>query len=201
MKNIYLGRRVCMADENKRKDIDSTTDDLAEAISFLHLFYKSIISNRLTKVNGYVRKVKVYPSLQLPPYQRKVKVYPSLPELPELERVRIIELPEHYIPTPFTEVRHVLDHEKYHRFHAGLRRWLDKFAESDAQYAELNNYEELFAKHGESAITDLYEEYFDSGLDIMDMIIDASTKIAELTKVVVEQYRQDKAVARLWKGM
>lgn len=189
-----------MANDNKRNSITSI-DDFTEVIEFLIQFYKSIISNRLTKVNGYVRKVKVYPSLQLPPYQRKVKIYPSLPELPELERVRIIELPEHYIPTPFTEVRHVLDHEKYHRFHSGLRRWLDKFAESDAQYAELNNYEELFAKHGESAITDLYEEYFDSGLDIMDMIIDASTKIAELTKVVVEQYRQDKAVARLWKGM
>jgi hypothetical protein len=189
-----------MADENKRKSITSI-DDFTEVIDFLNLTCNSIITNLLTKVNGFVRKVKVYPSLELPPYQRKVKVYPSLPDLPELERVRIIELPEHYIPTPFTEVRHVLDHEKYHRFHAGLRRWLDKFAESDAQYAELNNYEELFAKHGESAITDLYEKYFDSGLDIMDMIIDASSEIAELTKVVVEQYRQDKAVARLWKGM
>lgn len=194
-------RRCCMADENKRKDIDSTTDDLAEAISFLDLFYKSIISYRLTKVNGYVRKVKVYPSLQLPPYQRKVKVYSSLPELPELERVRIIELPEHYVPTPFTEVRHVLDHDTYYTFHAGLSRWMDKFAKRDPRYAELNNYEELFGAYGESAITDLYEKYFDTDLSLFDKIIDATTEIAELAQQIVEKYRRDKAIAAAWKGM
>lgn len=50
-----------MADESKRKDIDSTIDDLAEAISFLYSYYKSIISKRLNIVNGKLRKVKARP--------------------------------------------------------------------------------------------------------------------------------------------
>ena len=189
-----------MAKDNERNSITSI-DELTEVIEFLELFYKSIISYRLTKVNGYVRKVKVYPSLQLPPYQRKVKVYPSLPDLPELESVRIIELPEHYVPTPFTEVRHVLDHDTYYTFHAGVSRWMDKFAKRDPRYAELNNYEELFGKYGESAITDLYEKYFDADLSLFDKIIDATAEVAELAQVIVEKYRKDKAIEAAWKGM
>lgn len=189
-----------MANDNKRNSITSI-DELTEVIEFLELFYNSIISYRLTKVNGYVRKVKVYPSLQLPPYQRKVKVYPSLPELPELERVRIIELPEHYVPTPFTEVRHVLDHDTYYTFHAGLVRYMDASVKRDPRFAELNNFEELFEAYGESAITDLYEKYFDADLSLFDKIITAIAEIAELAQQIVEKYRRDKAIVAAWKGM
>lgn len=190
-----------MADESKRKDIDSTIDDLAEAISFLYSYYKSIISKRLKNVNRRVRKVKIYPSLSIPPRQRKVKVYSSLPDLPELETVRIIDLPDYYVPTRFTEVRHVINHERYSTFHSGVARWIDSYAKRDPRYSELNNYEELFGVYGQSAITDLYEKYFDSGLDMMDMIIESTTEIAELTQQIVEKYRRDKAIVAAWKGM
>lgn len=50
-----------MADETKRNTIDSTTDELAEAIVFLRNIYKSIISNRLNIVNRKLRKVKARP--------------------------------------------------------------------------------------------------------------------------------------------
>lgn len=198
--NIYLGGRVCMADETKRKSITSI-DDFTEVIDFLYAICKSIITKRLNGVNRKLRKVKVYPALSLPPYQRKVKVYPRLPELPELEFVRIIELPDYYVPTPFTEVRHVIDHEKYSTFHSGVARWIDSYAKKDPRYSELNNYEELFGAYGQSAITDLYEKHFDSGLDMMDMIIESTTEIAELTQQIVEKYRRDKAIVAAWKGM
>lgn len=187
-----------MADENKRKDIDSTTDDLAEAISFLDLFYKSIISNRLTKVNGYVRKVKVYPSLQLPPYQRKVKVYPSLPDLPELERVRIIELPPNYIPTRFTEIRHVLDHEAYIEFYLDITEELDYKIKRSARYGELNNYKELFEAVEHSAITELYEEFFD--LPPAKRLVRAMSYILEYTQQIMIDYRIDQAEALAWRN-
>lgn len=200
MNSFYGKTRCCMADKTKRKSITSI-DDLTEVIDFLEMYYRSIISNAVTKVNRYLRKVKVYPSLTLPPYQRKVKVYPSLPELPELEPVRIIDLPDYYVPTPFTEVRHVIHHERYNTFHSGVARWINSYAKRDPRYSELNNYEELFGAYGQSAITDLYEKYFDSGLDIMDMIIESTTEIAELTQQIVEKYRRDKAIVAAWKGM
>lgn len=189
-----------MADEIKRKSITSI-DDFTEVIDFLYAICNSIITNKLNTVNRKLRKVKVYPALSLPPYQRKVKVYPSLPELPELETVRIIDLPDYYVPTPFTEVRHVINHEKYSAFHSGVARWINSYAKRDPRYSELNNYEELFGVYGQSAITDLYEKYFDSGLDIMDMIIESTTEIAELTLQIVEKYRRDKAIVAAWKGM
>lgn len=192
-------RRCCMADENKRKDIDSTTDDLAEAISFLQSFYKSIISYRLTKVNSFVRKVKVYPSLQLPPYQRKVKVYPSLPELPELERVRIIELPPNYIPTPFTEVRHVLDHEAYIYFYNMLTDELDEIIKDSGTYGELNNYKELFEAVEHSAITELYEKYFDR--EPTKRMMKALSKILKYTQQIMYDYRLDQAEELAWRNM
>lgn len=50
-----------MADEIKRNTIDSTTEDLAEAIVFLRSIYKSIISNRLNIVNRKLRIRKARP--------------------------------------------------------------------------------------------------------------------------------------------
>lgn len=186
-----------MANENKRNSITSI-DELTEVIEFLELFYKSIISYRLTKVNGYVRKAKVYPSLQLPPYQRKVKVYPSLPDLPELERVRIIELPPNYIPTRFTEIRHVLDHEAYIEFYLDITEELDYKIKRSARYGELNNYKELFEAVEHSAITELYEEFFD--LPPAKRLVRTMSYILEYTQQIMIDYRIDQAEELAWRN-
>lgn len=186
-----------MANENKRNSITSI-DELTEVIEFLELFYKSIISYRLTKVNSYVRKVKVYPSLQLPPYQRKVKVYPTLPELPELESVRVIELPPNYIPTRFTEIRHVLDHEAYIEFYLDITEELDYKIKRSARYGELNNYKELFEAVEHSAITELYEEFFD--LPPAKRLVRAMSYILEYAQQIMIDYRIDKAEELAWRN-
>ncbi len=188
-----------MADESKRKDIDSTIDDLAEAISFLYSYYRSIISKRLKNVNRHVRKVKVYPALSLPPRQRKVKVYSSLPDLPELESVRIIELPPSYIPTPYTEIKHVLDHEAYIYFYDMLTDELDEIIRTSGTYGELNNYQELFDAVEHSAITELYERYFD--LEPTRRVMRALTKILRVTEQIMIDYRIAQAQEAAWKGM
>lgn len=188
-----------MADESKRKDIDSTIDDLAEAISFLYSYYRSIISKRLKNVNRHVRKVKIYPSLSLPPRQRKMKVYSSLPDLPELESVRIIELPPSYIPTPYTEIKHVLDHEEYIYFYDMLTDELDEIIRTSGTYGELNNYQELFDAVEHSAITELYERYFD--LEPTRRVMRALTKILRVTEQIMIDYRIVQAQEAAWKGM
>lgn len=186
-----------MADENKRKSITSI-DDFTEVIDFLNLTCNSIITNLLTKVNGFARKVKVYPSLQLPPYQRKVKVYPTLPDLPELESVRIIELPPNYIPTRFTEIRHVLDHEAYIEFYLDITEELDYKIKRSARYGELNNYKELFEAVEHSAITELYEEFFD--LPPAKRLVRAMSYILEYTQQIMIDYRIDKAEELAWRN-
>lgn len=180
-----------MADENKRKDIDSTTDVLAEAISFLDNFYKAIISKRVNRVNGKLRKVKVYKPLTLPPYQRKVKVYEPLNVPTEQEAVSILTIPDNYYPTKSTEVKHVIDHGRYHYIYEKIVEQLKRKIKDNAEYVELNNFEELFASIKRSAITELYEEYFE--LDDVDMLLAIYDRILELSKDITYEYRIRKA--------
>lgn len=178
-----------MADESKRKDIDSTIDDLAEAISFLYVIYKSIISKRLPKVH---RKVKVYPSLSIPAYQRRVKVYEPLNIPDEQEPVKVVSIPDNYYPTSNTEVKHVLNHERYNRIYNIIVNQLHQNIKDNASYVELNNFEELFAALEHSAITDLYEKHFDKD-DDMAMVVAIYEDVTELSKQIAQEYRIIKA--------
>lgn len=177
-----------MADESKRKDIDSTIDDLAEAISFLHVIYKSIISKRLPKVH---RKVKVYPSLSIPAYQRRVKVYEPLNIPDEQEPVKVVSIPDNYYPTSNTEVKHVLNHERYNSLYNRIAKQLKRKIKEDAEYVELNNFEELFASIERSAITELYEQYFD--LEDDEILLAVYDRVLLLSKEITHEYRIRKA--------
>lgn len=182
--------RCCMADNTKRKSITSI-DDLTEVIDFLELYYKSIITNGLTKVNRKLRKVKVYPALSLPPYQRKVKVYDSLTLPDEQELVNVVSLPDNYYPTVFTEVKHVINHERYHRIYNRIADQLKRKIKRSGEYVELNNFEELFASIERSAITELYEEFFD--LDDDEIILAIYDEVLDLSRDIVYEYRIRKA--------
>lgn len=177
-----------MADKTKRKDIDSTTDHLAEAISFLYVIYKSIITNKLPKVH---RKVKVYPSLSIPAYQRRVKVYEPLNVPDEQEPVQIVTVPDNYYPTSQTEVKHVLNHERYNRLYNRIANQLKRKTKEDAEYVELNNFEELFASIERSAITELYEQYFD--LEDDEILLAVYDRVLGLAKDITHEYRIRKA--------
>lgn len=177
-----------MADETKRNTIDSTTDELAEAIVFLRNIYKSIITNKLPKVH---RKVKVYPSLSIPAYQRRVKVYEPLNVPDEQEPVQIVTVPDNYYPTSQTEVKHVINHERYANIYDRIGRQLKREIKENAEYVELNNFEELFATLERSAITELYEEYFD--LDDIDMALAIYGRVLDLSRDIVYEYRIRKA--------
>lgn len=180
-----------MADESIRKDIDSTIDELAEAISFLDNFYKAIISKRVRHVNDKLRKVKVYEPLSLSPYQRKVKVYESLTLPNEQDKLPILTIPDNYYPTKSTEVKHVINHERYQYIYAKIVEQLKRKIKDNAEYVELNNFEELFASIKRSAITELYEEYFD--LDDVDMLLAIYDRILDLSKDITYEYRIRKA--------
>ena len=180
-----------MADEIKRKDIDSTTEDLAEAISFLYNLYKSIISKRLNRVNRKLRKVKVYPALSLPSYQRRVKVYEPLTIPDEQETVQVLTLPDNYYPTSQTEVKHVLNHERYNNIYNTIANQLKREIKNNGRYVELNNFEELFAALERSAITELYEKYFT--LDDMEMVVAIYGEVMALSEVITHEYRIRKA--------
>lgn len=185
--NIYLGRRVCMADETKRKSITSI-DDFTEVIDFLYAICKSIITNKLPKVH---RKVKVYPSLSIPAYQRRVKVYEPLMIPDEQEPVKVVTLPDNYYPTSQTEVKHVLNHERYNRIYNRIADQLKRKIKRSGEYVELNNFEELFAALEHSAITELYEEFFD--LDDDAIILAIYDEVLDLSRDIVYEYRIRKA--------
>ena len=174
-----------MADKNKKaSDVDSIT----EAMSILINIYKFIISKRLPKVH---RKMKIYPNLTVPPYQRQVKVYDSLTIPHSQDYVQIIELPDNYNPTSKTEIKHVINKERYHRVYSIVKRLLQNTIDKGGLYAELNNFEELFNAIGRSSITELYEEYFDEDDDmIAGMIYGQALSLSE--QIVVE-YRIGKA--------
>lgn len=176
-----------MADETKRKSITSI-DDFTEVIDFLYAICNSIISKRLTGVNRKLRKVKVYPALSLPPYQRKVKVYDSLTLPDEQETVQVVSLPDNYYPTDKTEVKHVINHERYHRIYDIIVNQLQQNIKDNAEYVELNNFEELFASIEHSAITDLYEKHFDID-DDMAMVVAIYDDVMELSKQIAQEYR------------
>ena len=180
-----------MADETKRNTIDSTTEDLAEAIVFLRNLYKSIISKRLNSVNRKLRKVKVYPVLSLPPYQRRVKVYEPLTIPDEQETVQVVSLPDNYYPTSNTEVKHVLNHERYSCIYNRIADQLKRKIKRSGEYVELNNFEELFAALEHSAITELYEEFFD--LDDDAIILAIYDEVLDLSRDIVYEYRIRKA--------
>ncbi|HEM5311372.1 TPA: hypothetical protein U1383_002148 [Streptococcus suis] len=177
-----------MADDTKRKDIDSTADELAEAISFLYSIYKSIISKRLPKVH---RKVKVYPTFSLPAYHRTVKVYEELIVPDEHELVSIPELPDKYYPTPTTEVRHVIDKERYEATYQRVLVEVKKRVKNNATYYELNNLEELIDSMERSPFTELYEEYFDE--DDISLSLSIFGEIMDKLQLQTLEYRQERA--------
>lgn len=176
-----------MADKTKRKSITSI-DDLTEVIDFLELYYKSIISKSLPKVH---RKVKVYPSLSIPAYQRRVKVYEPLNIPDEQEVVKVVSIPDNYYPTNRTEVKHVLNHERYSRIYNRIADQLKRKIKRSGEYVELNNFEELFAALEHSAITELYEEFFD--LDDDAIILAIYDEVLDLSRDIVYEYRIRKA--------
>lgn len=176
-----------MADETKRNTIASI-DDITEAMIFLLNLYKSIISNKLPKVH---RKVKVYPSLSIPAYQRRVKVYEPLNVPDEQEPVKVVSIPDNYYPTSQTEVKHVLNHERYNSLYNRIARQLKRKIKEDAEYVELNNFEELFASIERSAITELYEEYFD--LEDDEILLAVYDRVLRLSKDITHEYRIRKA--------
>lgn len=178
-----------MANNDKIKKLQN--DEITEATTRLLNIYKYIITYRLKKVNRKQRKVKIYPTLTLPPYQRKVKVYDSLNVPDKHEFVELITLPDNYYPTRNTEVKHVINKERYHRISSQIANQLKRRIKRGGEYVELNNFEELFASIERSSITELYEEYFDEDdesivLAIYDEILDASRQI-------VYEYRIRKA--------
>lgn len=175
-----------MANNDKIKKLQDI--GISEAMRLLFNIYKSIITYRLPKVH---RKMKVYPSLAVPPYHRRVKVYDSLNVPDKHEFVELITLPDNYYPTSNTEVKHVINKERYHRISSQIANQLKRRIKRGGEYVELNNFEELFASIERSSITELYEEYFDEDdesivLAIYDEILDASRQI-------VYEYRIRKA--------
>ena len=176
-----------MADETKR-NIIASIDDITEAMIFLLNLSKSIISKRLPKVH---RKVKVYPSLSIPAYQRRVKVYEPLNIPDEQEPVKVVSIPDNYYPTSQTEVKHVLNHERYSRLYNRIANQLKRKTKEDAEYVELNNFEELFASIERSAITELYEQYFD--LEDDEILLAVYDRVLGLAKDITHEYRIRKA--------
>ncbi len=174
-----------MADKNKKA---SVVDEITEAKNSLLIIYKSIISKRLPKVH---RKMKIYPSLTVPPYQRQVKVYDSLTIPHSQDYVQIIELPDNYYPTSQTEIKHVINKERYHRVYSIVKRLLQNTIDKGGLYAELNNFEELFNALGRSPITQLYEEYFNEDDDVIAGMIYG--QVLSLSEQVVIEYRIGKA--------
>lgn len=170
-------------------DKRNTIDD---AIVFLQDLYRSIISKRFAHVTPRrLRHVKVYPPLALPQLQRRVKVYPELHCAPEQTRVPVYTLPEHYWPTANTQVKHALDHERYSRVYDRLAVQLKRKIRTTREYGELNNFEELFAAVKRSAITELYEEFYE--LDEEDMLLAIYDRVLDLAKDIMYEYRIMKA--------
>lgn len=178
-----------MANNDKIKKLQDI--GISEATKILINIYKSIISYRLKKVNRKQRKVKIYPTLTLPPYQRKVKVYDSLDVPNKHDFVELITLPDNYYPTRNTEIKHVINKERYHRVYSIVKRLLQNTIDKGGLYAELNNFEELFASIGRSSITELYEEYFDEDDDIIAGMIYGQA--LSLSEQIVMEYRIGKA--------
>lgn len=170
-------------------DKRNTIDD---AVVFLQDLYRSIISKRFRHVTPRrLRHVKVYPSLTLPPFQRRVKVYPNLRCPSEQTRVPVYTLPDGYWPTANTQVKHALDHERYSRVYDRLVAQLKRKIRTTREYGELNNFEELFAAVKRSAITELYEEFYD--LDEEDMLLAIYDRVLDLAKDIMYEYRIMKA--------
>lgn len=178
-----------MANNDKIKKLQDI--GITEATKILINIYKSIITYRLKKVNRKQRKVKIYPTLTLPPYQRKVKVYDSLNVPDKHEFVELITLPDNYYPTTNTEIKHVINKERYHRVYSIVKRLLQNTIDKGGLYAELNNFEELFASIGRSSITELYEEYFDEDDDMIAGMIYGQA--LSLSEQIVMEYRIGKA--------
>lgn len=176
---------------NRQNKKASDVDGITEAKNLLLNIYKYIITYRLKKVNRKQRKVKIYPTLTLPPYQRKVKVYDSLNVPDKHDFVELITLPDNYYPTKNTEIKHVINKERYHRVYSIVKRLLQNTIDKGGLYAELNNFEELFASIGRSSITELYEEYFDEDDDIIAGLIYGQA--LSLSQQIVMQYRIGKA--------
>lgn len=170
---------------DKRNTIDA-------AIVFLQDLYRSIISKRFAHVTPRrLRHVKVYPSLVLPPLQRRVKVYLDLHCPSEQTRVPVYTLPDYYRPTANTQVKHALDHERYSRVYDRLAVQLKRKIRTTREYGELNNFEELFAAVKRSAITELYEEFYD--LDEEDMLLAIYDRVLDLAKDIMYEYHIMKA--------
>lgn len=178
-----------MANNDKIKKLQEL--GITEATKILINIYKSIITYRLKKVNRKQRKVKIYPTLTLPPYHRRVKVYDSLDVPNKHESVELITLPDNYYPTRNTEIKHVINKERYHRVYSIVKRLLQNTIDKGGLYAELNNFEELFASIGRSSITELYEEYFDEDDDIIAGMIYGQA--LSLSEQIVMEYRIGKA--------
>lgn len=178
-----------MANNDKIKKLQDI--GITEATKILINIYKSIITYRLKKVNRKQRKVKIYPTLTLPPYHRRVKVYDSLDVPNKHESVELITLPDNYYPTRNTEIKHVINKERYHRVYSIVKRLLQNTIDKGGLYAELNNFEELFASIGRSSITELYEEYFDEDDDIIAGMIYGQA--LSLSEQIVIEYRIGKA--------
>ena len=178
-----------MANNDKIKKLQDI--GITEATKILINIYKSIITYRLKKVNRKQRKVKIYPTLTLPPYHRRVKVYDSLDVPNKHDFVELITLPDNYYPTRNTEIKHVINKERYHRVYSIVKRLLQNTIDKGGLYAELNNFEELFASIGRSSITELYEEYFDEDDDIIAGMIYGQA--LSLSEQIVMEYRIGKA--------
>lgn len=178
-----------MANNDKIKKLQEL--GITEATKILINIYKSIITYRLKKVNRKQRKVKIYTTLTLPPYHRRVKVYDTLDVPNKHESVELITLPDNYYPTRNTEIKHVINKERYHRVYSIVKRLLQNTIDKGGLYAELNNFEELFASIGRSSITELYEEYFDEDDDIIAGMIYGQA--LSLSEQIVMEYRIGKA--------
>ena len=172
---------------NRQNKKASDVDGITEAKNLLLNIYKYIITYRLKKVNRKQRKVKIYPTLTLPPYQRKVKVYDSLNVPDKHDFVELITLPDNYYPTKNTEIKHVINKERYHKVYSIVKHLLQKTIDKGGLYADLNNFEELFNAFGRSSITELYEEYFDEDDDVITGMIYGQA--LSLSQQIVMQYR------------
>ena len=174
-----------MANNDKIKKLQDI--GITEATKILINIYKSIITYRLKKVNRKQRKVKIYPTLTLPPYHIRVKVYDSLNIPNKHESVELITLPDNYYPTKNTEIKHVINKERYHKVYSMVKHLLQKRIDKGGLYADLNNFEELFNAFGRSSITELYEEYFDEDDDVITGMIYGQA--LSLSQQIVMQYR------------
>ncbi|MGQ7385678.1 hypothetical protein ACTGVI_11500 [Streptococcus suis] len=177
-----------MTDTIEKETHSSTHDEIIELYASLEFIYKSIISKRLPKVH---RKVKVYPIFSLPAYHRTVKVYEELTVPDEHELVSIPELPDNYYPTPTTEVRHVIDKERYETIYQRVLAVVKKEIETNRRYYELNNLEELIDSMERSPFTELYEEYFDE--DDISLSLSILGAIMDKLQLQTLEYRQERA--------